>query len=121
MTLKALLKQVLEIKGVKSAAVVDADGLVLEGVSAEGTDLSFVGGAIASSLASSKALAGLLGEGRVTQTMIEYENGPVLMTPLQAEGKEFVAVLTLDGSSALGRVRFQLRKLLPDLAQAVAR
>ncbi|MEX2541370.1 MAG: roadblock/LC7 domain-containing protein [Trueperaceae bacterium] len=119
MKLKALLQQVLEIKGVLSAAVVDSDGLVLEGVSAEGTDLSFVGGAIASSLASSKALAGLLGEGRITQTMIEYENGPVLMTPLEAEGKEFIAVLTLEAANALGRVRFQLRKLLPDLALAV--
>lgn len=120
MKLKALLQQVMEIKGVRSAAVVDADGLVLEGVSSEDTDLSFVGGAIASTLASSKALAGLLGEGRITQTMIEYENGPVLMTPIESEGKEFVAVLTLDTANALGRVRFQLRKLLPDLAQVVA-
>jgi predicted regulator of Ras-like GTPase activity (Roadblock/LC7/MglB family) len=120
MKLKTLLQQVLEIKGVRSAAVVDADGLVLEGVSAEGTDLSFVGGVIASSLASSKALAGLMGEGSITQTMIEYEHGPVLMTPLEAEGKEYVAVLTLADPSALGRARFQLRKLLPDLAQAVA-
>ncbi|MEX2535517.1 MAG: roadblock/LC7 domain-containing protein [Trueperaceae bacterium] len=120
MKLKPLLQQVLEIRGVKSAALVDADGLVLEGVSAEGTDLSFVGGAIASSLASTKTLAGLLGEGRVTQTTIEYENGPVLMTPLEAEGKEYVAVLTLDGANSLGRVRFQLRKLLPELVQAVS-
>lgn len=119
MNLKPLLQQVLEIRGVRSAAVVDGDGLVLEGVSSEGTDLSFLGGAIASCLASSKALAGLLGEGRMTQTMIEYENGPVLMTPLESDGKEFIAVLTLEAASALGRVRFQLRKLLPELSQAV--
>lgn len=120
MKLKALLLQVLDIKGVRSAAIVDGDGLVLEGVSSEGTDLSFVGSAIASALASAKALAGMMGEGSLTQTMIEYENGPVLMTPLDSDGKEFVTVLTLEGPAALGRVRFQLRKLLPELSEAVA-
>lgn len=120
MKLKPLLKQILGIKGVVSAALIDGDGMLIEGVTSDGSDLSFMGGAIASSLASSKALAGLLGEGRLTQTMIEYEQGPVLMTPLQAEGKEYVAVLTLEGTGDLGRVKFQLRNLLPELAQAVA-
>lgn len=122
MNLVDLLKQVLAIKGVTSAAVVSGEGFIVEGVSDDDTDLGFVGGLIASSLSSGRALAGLLGEGSVTQTMIEYENGPVLLAPLAAEGEEeeFVAVVTLESTGTLGRVRFQLRKLLPEIAKAVA-
>ncbi len=122
MALLDLLGQVMEIKGVNSAAVFSDDGLMIEGLSNDQTDLGFVGGLIASSLASSQVLAGLLGEGELNQTMIEYENGPVLITPLKAataSDHNFVTVVTLDSAQTLGRVRFQLRKLLPELAKVV--
>lgn len=123
MTLVSLLNQVLQIRGITSAAVVSGEGFIVEGVSKDDMDLSFVGGLIASGLASSRVLAGLMGEGEVTQTMIEYENGPVLLTPLQIGNQtggedDFVAVVTLDNAQNLGRARFQLRKLLPQIAEA---
>ncbi len=121
MDLSELLDQVLQIKGVTSAAVVSGEGFIVEGQTTDDTDLGFVGGLIASGLASSRALAGLLGEGDITQTMIEYEGGPVLLTPLQEGDDEgYVAVVTLDATNNLGRARFQLRKLLPEIAKAVA-
>ncbi|HEX7022304.1 MAG TPA: roadblock/LC7 domain-containing protein [Trueperaceae bacterium] len=121
MNLVGLLNQVLEIRGVTSAAVVSGEGFIVEGVSGNDMDLGFVGGLIASSLASSRVLAGLLGEGEISQTMIEYEGGPVLLTPLDAGAEDgYVAVVTLDSAATLGRARFQLRKLLPEIAQAVA-
>lgn len=124
MELVELLKQALEIKGVTSASVASTGGALIEGVSREDMDLGFVGGLITSGLASSKVLSALLGEGEMNQTMIEYERGPVLLTPLgsgdadDAEG--FVSVITLDNTASLGRARFQLRKLLPDIAKAVS-
>jgi predicted regulator of Ras-like GTPase activity (Roadblock/LC7/MglB family) len=122
MTLVELLNQALQIRGITSAAVVSGEGFIVEGVSKDDMDLSFVGGLIASGLASSRVLAGLMGEGEVSQTMIEYENGPVLLTPLKigAQGAgddDFVAVVTLDSTQNLGRARFQLRKLLPQIAE----
>jgi predicted regulator of Ras-like GTPase activity (Roadblock/LC7/MglB family) len=113
-----LLQQALTIKGVTSVSVVSGDGAIVEGVSNNNVDLGFVGGLIASSLASSQVLAGLLGDGEVSQTMIEYANGPVLLTPLKPE-EGYVAVVTLESTQILGRARFQLRKILPDIAQAV--
>ncbi|MEM7736321.1 MAG: roadblock/LC7 domain-containing protein [Deinococcota bacterium] len=123
MTLVDLLNQALQIRGITSAAVVSGEGFIVEGVSKDDMDLSFVGGLIASGLASSRVLAGLMGEGDVSQTMIEYENGPVLLTPLKigvqgAGDDDFVAVVTLDSTQNLGRARFQLRKLLPQIAEA---
>ncbi|CAN5755310.1 hypothetical protein BH24DEI2_BH24DEI2_11830 [soil metagenome] len=119
MSLQALLNQVIEIKGVNSAAVVSSSGFVIEGAANNETDLSFVGGLIISGLASSRVLASFLGEGEVLQTMIEYENGPVLLIPLGGEDAP-VMVATLASAAVLGRTRHSLRKLVPDIARAVS-
>ncbi len=124
MSLLDLLNQVRQIKGVTSAAVVNEEGFIIEGVASGEMDLGFVGGLIASGLASSQVMANLMSEGQILQTMIEYESGPVLLTPLQEETVKseggYAAVITLDSTSNLGRARFQLRKLLPQIAEVVA-
>lgn len=116
--LNSLLNQVIDIKGITSAAVVNGEGFVLEGVSQGEKDLGFVGEVIASGLASSRVLAELLGEGDISQAMIEYEDGPLLLIPLSSKN-EHVMVATLDSINTLGRARFQLRKLLPEITDAV--
>jgi predicted regulator of Ras-like GTPase activity (Roadblock/LC7/MglB family) len=120
-TLSELLDQVAAIKGVGSAAVVSGEGFLLEGSSNNDVDLDFVGGLIASGMASSRALASLLGEGEVQQAMIEYDQGPVLLLPLgDADEQGYTVVVTLDDASTLGRVRFHLRRLLPAISEQVA-
>ena len=117
--LSALLSEVLGIKGVNSAAVVSGDGLILEGASHKEEDLGFVGGLIISALSSSRVLARFLGDGELTQAMLEYEAGPVLLIPLAEREDAPVMVATLESPSVLGRARLQLRKLVPDIAKAV--
>lgn len=119
MNLKQVLEQVLMIKGITSAAVVNSEGMMIEGVSATGEELGFIGNIIASGLASSRVLASLLGDGDIQQTMIEYEGGPVLLTPLSADEQAHVMVATLEATNTLGRARFQLRKLMPEITKAV--
>ena len=51
--------------------------------------------------------------------MIEYEEGPVLMIPLETKDEDYVVLTTIDSISNLGRARFQLRKLLPDIVEMV--
>ncbi|MBS3933242.1 MAG: roadblock/LC7 domain-containing protein [Truepera sp.] len=122
MQLAELLNQLLEIRGVTSAAVVRGDGELLKQVSPH-RDIAFVTGLLASSLASSRVLAGLLGDGEISQIMLEYEEGPVLLTPLptdQTQDEGYLLVVTLDAVGNLGRARFQLRKLLPNIVAALA-
>ena len=120
MSLAEVLGRVVAIKGVSSASVVSGDGYIVDGVSNDDRDLEFVAGLIASSLASSRALAETVGAGAVEQAMIEFEEGPVLLVPLPGEAAGFVAVVSLTSSGQLGRVRFQLRRLLPEIADALA-
>jgi predicted regulator of Ras-like GTPase activity (Roadblock/LC7/MglB family) len=116
MALKHHLQQILEVRGVTGAAIVSSEGRIIESAASDGFDLSFIGSIVSSSLASGNMLAQLLGEGQGRQAMIEYENGPVLMTPLPGTEPGHFAVLTLDTAATLGRVRLQLRRMLPELA-----
>jgi uncharacterized protein len=117
MTVTELLREVLTIKGVTGAWVASAEGAIVEGLSQDGRDLGALSALITGGLASSKALADLFGEGEVTQVIIEYESGPVLLTPLKAKsgGGGFVGVVTLEPTARLERARFELQKLLPAL------
>ena len=118
MTLRDALDQVLTLKGITAAAVVGPDGIVRESAatSTNAPDLGFVGHVTATTLASSQALAEFFERSQVTQTLVEFDEGPMLITPL--EGVEFVLVTTLESANDLGRVRFQLRKLVPSIAAA---
>ncbi len=119
MNLSDVLSRALNIKGVISAAVVSGEGFIVEEASNSDQDLGFVGGIIASGLASSNVLADLLGGGNISQVMIEYEEGPVLMVPLETKEDDYVMLTTLDSIASLGRARFQIRKLLPEIVSVV--
>ena len=116
MDLRSLLEEIARIKGLTSIAIIGEDGFVIESATSDGgdIDLDFLGGVATSSLAASQALSEFFGKGEVSQVMVEFEEGPVLLAPIGA-----VSVLaTIDSSQNLGRVRFQLKKYLPKLEQA---
>jgi len=124
MNLVDLLHQVMQIKGVMAVAIVEREGRILESITTNELDLSFVGSVVHSGMALSYQLTDLLGSGEMVQTVLEYEHGPILLTPLgianSPKNQQAVAVVTLDSSSSLGRARFKLRKLLPQIAETVA-
>lgn len=120
--LKVALRDLLGVRGVVSVAVAGADGGLVEGLALGDEELAALQELIPTALASSRALGGLLGEGAVQQALVEYAEGPVLLAPIDAVGDEeasHVAVVGLAGVGDLGRVRFQLKRRLPALAEAL--
>lgn len=121
--LEGELSSLLEVKGVTSASVVGADGVLVAGAEGVAGDLLRVAELVPSALGSSHALGGLLGDGEVSQTLVEFERAPVLLVPLAGEdagSSGHVAVLTLASVADLGRVRFRLKGMLPRVAHALA-
>lgn len=120
--LKQELRELLAVRGVTSVAVAGADGSLVDGLALGEHELVALQELVPTALASSRALGGLLGDGPVQQTLVEYVQGPVLMAPIKAsddgEGG-FVAVVGLAGVSDLGRVRFQLKRRIGGLAKAL--
>lgn len=117
-SLRAPLERLAATRGVVSAAVASREGFVLDGVSRSDEDQEFVAGLVASGLASSQALADLFGDGALRQATIEYDRGPVLLVPLEGEAADHLVLVVLEDMASLGRVRLQLRRLLPELARA---
>ena len=119
MTLNAYLEQVTSIAGVTAAAVVSEEGVVIDGITTGAVDLNSLGGLIGSTLGASRALGELLGEGEVRQATIEYRDGPLLVVPVDPGDAGPTVVITLDEIGPLGRVRFQLKRLLPQIRAAM--
>jgi len=117
--IRASLERLLDVRGVVSVAVAGADGSLVEGLALGDEDLASLQELVPTALASSQALGALIGEGPVEQSLVEYAEGPVLMAPIEAdaaEGEGHVLVVGLANVNDLGRVRFQLKRLLPSLA-----
>lgn len=115
--LNELIQQLRDVDGIDLAAVVGNDGLMLAWSAAEGIDAEAVGAVSASGLLVGEALGRELERGGITQTTLEYEQGLVLLTPLDPD----VALLVLARSDAnLGRLRLLTRRARGELLRAVS-
>lgn len=115
--LNELIQQLRDIDGIDLAAVVGNDGLLLAWSAAEGIDSEAVGAVSASGLLVAEALGRELERGGITQTTLEYEQGLVLLTPLDPD----VALLVLARPDAnLGRLRLLTRRARGELLRAVS-
>jgi predicted regulator of Ras-like GTPase activity (Roadblock/LC7/MglB family) len=115
--LNELIQQLRDIGGIDLAAVVGNDGLLLACSAAEGIDGEAVGAVSASGLLVAEAVGRELERGGITQTTLEYEDGLVLLTPLDPD----VALLVLAQPDAnLGRLRLLTRRARGELLRAVS-
>ncbi len=113
-----LLGELQATKGVLASALVAEDGFVVESIRADqAPDVDFLGRASATALASARALSQELGRGEVEEVMVEYPEGPVLLVPLEGG---YLLVVLMDSMQSLGRVRFQLKKSVPRLKEALS-
>jgi predicted regulator of Ras-like GTPase activity (Roadblock/LC7/MglB family) len=117
-----LLSDVLTVRGVVAVAVVDEGGAVKAEAASESPGFADAGPLIAASLAASRVLGGFLGGG-LRHTVIEFRGGPVLLAPVpRSPGSTdpgdtgMVLAMRLAGLGDLGRVRFQLPRLLAQFA-----
>ncbi len=111
--LRGILDGLLKVEGVIAALVVGRDGFVIEAAAVNTLDTDSVGAIAASSLAASDAMGEALTLGALDAILIEYEQGPVALTPA---GPDAVLAVVGDQSANLGRVRVEMRKV----RQAVA-
>lgn len=120
MTRTEVLQKLLELEGVSRAAFVSRRGEPLETLPGGARDLAAVSEGLAGFLASSRVLAELLGAEATTQTTLELGGGVALLTllvdPPESPAEASPNIVVLSTADALGRVRFALRQLLPQLA-----
>jgi CheY-like chemotaxis protein len=114
--LKSVLEQLVAMPGVSLAALVDREGFLIEasgelGVGAE------VAGALAACLAeSSEGIGREMGQGPLSSMILDYEAGMLL---LHAAGPSALLAVVLKDPTALGKVRYYVKKSLPELGRLV--
>jgi len=115
--LKQTLNRFLSIPGVRLAALVGRDGLLIEGLTRDGKeDVEAIGAIMTSSLNTAEALGQEISRGSIVGALMEYERGLVSVDPLG----DFALVVTLfDNASSIGRVRHQVKASRNEILEAL--
>lgn len=106
--LRAILDGLLTVEGVTAALVVGRDGFVIEAVSTQGIEADSVGAIAASSMLASESMGEELKLGVMGSLLIEFELGPVAISPA---GPEAILAVVGNQSVNLGRLRIEMRKI----------
>jgi predicted regulator of Ras-like GTPase activity (Roadblock/LC7/MglB family) len=106
--LRGILDGLLRIDGVTAALVVGRDGFVIEAVSTDGIDGDSVGAIAASSLGTSEEMGNELHLGPLGSILIEFDQGPVAISPA---GPEAVLAVVANQTVNVGRLRIEMRKI----------
>jgi predicted regulator of Ras-like GTPase activity (Roadblock/LC7/MglB family) len=112
-SLKHQLNDFLKIDGINGVVLVGRDGFVIEGIANDGRDVETVGAVISTGLGTSEMVGKELNVGALTQSMVEYDNGILLLGTV---GKDALLCVVCDANANLGNARLQLKKRTPELA-----
>jgi CheY-like chemotaxis protein len=114
--LKAVLAQLVAMPGVLLAALVDREGFLIEACGELGVGAE-VAGALAACLAeSSEGIGRELGQGALSSMILDYEAGMLL---LHAAGPSAILAVVLRDPTALGKVRYYVKKALPEFLRLI--
>ncbi|MGA2919067.1 roadblock/LC7 domain-containing protein [Methanoregula sp.] len=113
--LKEILKEFLLIEGVNTVALIGRDGFVIEIVQTSPTDIDALGALCSSSMRFFEHGPSMK-MGAPRQIVMEYGNGPLILTPVTKD--EFLAILA-DTTAGLGRLNYTLPKISSRVAAII--
>jgi CheY-like chemotaxis protein/predicted regulator of Ras-like GTPase activity (Roadblock/LC7/MglB family) len=114
--LKGLLGAVAELSGVALTALIDREGALMEMAGGLLPEAEFAGALAACLVEATDGVGRALTQGRLQSLILEYEGGVVLMN---AVGADAMLAVVLGDPAVLGKVRYHVKKALPDLVRAV--
>lgn len=115
-TMKSLLSELVRVEGINTALVVGRDGFVIEGESKGKIDMEAIGAIVSTGIGSSEVMGEAMKVGEMTQGMIEYKNGVIVMGLL---GRKAVLAVVADSAANLGNVRYQVKQRAPDIERSL--
>jgi CheY-like chemotaxis protein/predicted regulator of Ras-like GTPase activity (Roadblock/LC7/MglB family) len=114
--LKTLLAGVAGLAGVSLAALIDREGALMEVAGGLLPEAEVVGALAACLVDSTDGVGRALAQGRLQSLILEYDAGVVL---LNAVGVGAMLAVVLEDPAVLGKVRYHVKKALPDLVRAL--
>jgi CheY-like chemotaxis protein len=114
--LRTALAQFMSASGADWAAISDREGFLIETAGAPGSEAEIASAMAACLVESSEGIGRELGRGGLAAMLVEYEKGSVL---LHTVGSTAVLAVMLKDAAALGKVRYYVKRSLPDLARFI--
>ena len=114
--LKALLDGVAQLPGVSLTALIDREGALMEAAGGLLPEAALAGALASCLVGSTDGVGQALAQGRLQSVILEYDAGVVL---LNAVGEGAMLAIVLGDPAVLGKVRYHVKKALPDLIRAV--
>ncbi len=115
-SIRSLLHDLVSVDGINTAVLISRDGFVIEGVTTGKLDTEAVGAVVATGIGSAEVMGRELQTGEMTQTMLEYANGVIVMGVL---GDEIILAVVAELGASLGNVRYQVKKMRPKLEAVI--
>jgi len=114
--LKVLLDGVAQLPGVSLTALIDREGALMEAAGGLLPEAALAGALAACLVESTVGIGQALAQGRLQSVILEYDAGVVL---LNGVGDGAMLAVVLGDPAVLGKVRYHVKKALPDLVRAV--
>ena len=114
--LKPLLSSVADLPGVSLTALIDREGALMEEAGGLLPEAALAGALAACLVESTDGVGRALAQGQLQSMILEYETGVVL---LNVVGSDAMLAVVLGDPAVLGKVRYHVKKALPDLVRAV--
>ncbi len=115
--LQNILGEFTTIPGVNTACLVGRDGFLLDSTATVNVDTEMIGAIASSGFGASESMGRQLGKGDMAMTMIEYDQGPVIFSPV---GDEAFLVIVADRDSNLGMIRLKIKKHAREIVESAA-
>ncbi len=109
---KNILMALTAVDGIGTAVCVGRDGFVIDAAASPGADVDAIGAMVSTGLGSAESVGKELGVGNLTQAMMEYKNGVIVMTAI---GRDAILAVVAEENASLGNVRMQVKKRKRDL------
>ena len=114
---REILNELAKMQSIEAVCLVARDGFLLDSIARSGIDKEMIGAIASSGFGSSVSMGAQLDKGAMQISMIEFEKGPVLLTPI---GDDAFLVIVADKEANLGMIRLKLKKHSGELALAAA-
>ncbi len=115
--LKDVLTEFTNIPGVNTACLVGRDGFLLDSIAIAGIDTEMIGAIASSGFGASESMGTQLGKGALSMSMIEYNEGPVMLSPV---GADAFLVVVAEKDANLGMIRLKIKKHTSQIVESAA-
>ena len=114
---KEILNELAKLQGVDAVCLVARDGFLLDSIARTGTDTEMIAAIASSGFGASEAMGRQIEKGAMIISMIEFEKGPVMFSPI---GNDAFLVIIAGKDGNLGMIRLKIKKYCGELAMAAA-